>query len=155
MTVIVVNLSEVMAAFNRTTKEVLEGVQQGITAAGLAIEQQAKINATSTGTRRRVTGPRGGQRIEPRKHVGPSGSGPNVISGNLWNSIRTETRFGFGLYQATVGAHMEYARAVELGNPRWRSGVKYPYLGPAAEKLKQDGTVQRAFVNAMIAKLRG
>lgn len=152
---VVINLKEVMAAFNRTENQALEAVQVGITAAAAAVEAQAKENASSHGTRKRVRGPRGGSRLEPRRHVGPSGEGPNVISGNLLNSIRTDTRFGFGRYEAQVGAHMEYARAVEMGLPRWKGGVKYPYLGPAAEKLKQDGSIQRAFVNAFVARLRG
>lgn len=149
MSVVVVNLSEVMSAFNRTEAEALQAVQYGVTAVALAVEAQAKENASSTGTRRRV-----GSRIVPPRHIGPSGSGPNVISGNLLNSIRTDTRFGFGRYEAQVGAHMEYARAVEFGLPSWR-GVKYPYLSPAAERIKQDGTATRAFVNAFVSRLRG
>ena len=50
---------------------------------------------------------------------------------------------------------MIYARAVELGHPRWKPGVKYPYLGPAASNLQANGTLARVFVTNLASRLRG
>jgi hypothetical protein len=56
----------------------------------------------------------------------------------LRRSITTSSvQQGFtGMYAVEVSATMVYARAVELGHPRWKPGVKYPYLGPAASNLQ-------------------
>jgi hypothetical protein len=81
---------------------------------------------------------------------------PNVMTGNLRRSIYSQTKIGFGNgYVAEVGASMVYARAVELGLPEWKSGVKYPYLAPAAESLKQSGKLNRTFTGAFVQYLRG
>jgi hypothetical protein len=50
---------------------------------------------------------------------------------------------------------MVYARAVELGHPRWKPGVKYPYLGPAASNLQSNGTLARVFTTNLASRLRG
>ena len=145
--IIVKNLKEVLAAIDGAGDRIEQGAQIGIAQAGLAIERQAKINA-NTGTRRRE-----GSRIIPPKHIGPSGSGPNVITGTLRRSIRTSVAFGFDSYIAVIGPTVEYSRAVELGSPRWKSGVKYPYLEPAAIALIKSGKINRIFVGAIKSKL--
>lgn len=64
--------------------------------------------------------------------------GPNVVSGAHRAGIRTEgpTRVagasGIG-WQARIFPTSPQRRALELGHPRWRAGVKYPYAGPAIE----------------------
>jgi hypothetical protein len=60
-----------------------------------------------------------------------------------------------GLYSVEVRATMVYARAVEFGHPRWKPGVKYPYLGPAAERLSSNGTLDRVFTTALTSRMRG
>jgi hypothetical protein len=50
---------------------------------------------------------------------------------------------------------MVYARAVELGHPKWKPGVKYPYLGPAARNLSANGTLNRVFTSAFASRIRG
>jgi hypothetical protein len=145
--IIVKNLKEVLAAIDGAGDRIEQGAQIGIAQAGLAIQRQAQINA-NTGTRRRE-----GSRIIPPKHIGPSGSGPNVITGTLRRSIRTSVAFGFDSYTAVIGPTVEYARAVELGSPRWKSGVKYPYLEPAAIDLIKSGKINRIFVGAIKSKL--
>ena len=145
--IIVKNLKEVLAAIDGAGDRIEQGAQIGIAQAGLAIQRQAQINA-NTGTRRRE-----GSRIIPPKHIGPSGSGPNVITGTLRRSIRTSVSFGFDSYIAVIGPTVEYARAVELGSPRWKSGVKYPYLEPAAIDLIKSGKINRIFVGAIKSKL--
>jgi len=147
--IVVTNLDDVLRAIDNVGSDIEQGAKIGIGRAGLAIERQAKLNA-SNGTRVRE-----GNKIIPPRHIGPSGQGPNVITGNLRRSIKTSVRYGFGTYIAIVGASMEYARAVEMGSPRWKSGVKYPYLEPAAMSLIRSGQIQRIFVGSIKEKMRG
>lgn len=158
-TIAIKNLAQVLAGINAEEHVLEKAVQEAITQAGLAVERQAKLNA-SNGTRQRVsTGRRRGEggrfmsasyRIVPKYHVdGGSPNGPNVITGNLRRSIRTDVHYGFGTYVAEVGAYMEYARAVEFGLPRWRRGGGYPYLAPAAKSVKMSGQLDRVFTSAL------
>lgn len=135
--IVVVNLPAVLAAFNAEETAIERAIEQAVLQAGLAVERQAKTNA-NTGVHKRG---------EP--HLPGTGPGPNVVSGALRRSIKTELKPGFGKYTAQVGASMEYARAVELGLPSWRRGGGYPYLGPAALQKRDDGTINRVFVSAL------
>ena len=107
----------------------------------LAVERQAKLNAVEGGTHKRGT-----------KTPATPGSGPARITGALQRSIHTEIRKGFGTYEASVGPTMIYSRAVELGSPRWPSGVKYPYMIPAGEKVRPrvDDIFLKAFIRRAI-----
>jgi hypothetical protein len=122
-------------------KKVMTAAEFAIAQAGFAVERQAKINA-NTGTHKRGEG-----------HIQGTGPGPNVVTGTLRRSITTEVRYGFGSYIATVGPTVEYARAVELGNPKW-GGKRYPYLIPAAGALIGNGTLNRVFNNAFASRMR-
>ena len=144
--IVVKNLNEVLAAVDRAGDAIEQGAFVGISQAGLAIQRAAQKKFQ--GTRKRQ-----GSKIIPPKHIGPSGSGPNVITGSLRRSIQVSVRYGFETYIATVGPTMEYARAVELGSARWKSGVKYPYLEPAALEMIKSGQVQRLFIAAVRRKL--
>lgn len=128
----ITNLSDVLAGFNTTEAKMELAVEYAINMSGLAVERQAKTNASGR-------------------------PGPNVQTGNLRRSITTSkvTKGFSGLYSVDVSATMVYARAVELGNPRWKSGVKYPYLGPAANSLQSNGTLSRVFTTALASRLRG
>jgi hypothetical protein len=128
----ITNLSEVLAGIDKTEQTIGEAVQYAIALTGLAVERQAKQNASGR-------------------------PGPNVQTGNLRRSITTsKPEKGFGTtYTVDVSATMVYARAVELGHPRWKPGVKYPYLGPAANSLQANGTLARVFTTAFGSRLRG
>lgn len=128
----ITNLPEVLAGLNNKEEDLEQAVQYAIRMAGLAVEGQAKENASGR-------------------------PGPNVRTGNLRRSITTsEPQKGFGtLYSVEVSATMVYARAVELGHPRWKPGVKYPYLGPAARSLQANGTLSRVFTTNLVQRLRG
>jgi len=139
--IVITNLDDVLRAIGNVGSDVERGAKIGIGRAGLAVERQAKLNA-NTGTHKKG---------QPRS----GGPGPNVVTGNLRRSINTSVRYGFGTYIAIVGASMEYARAVEKGSPRWKSGVKYPYLEPAALSLIRSGQIQRIFVGSIKEKMRG
>jgi hypothetical protein len=143
VTVTIKNLNEVIAGINQegTLYEAAAGYAIGKMA--LEVERQAKKNAY-TGRHKRGT---------PR--IGGGGDGPNVVTGALRRSITTEIRLGFGHYVATVGPTMIYARQVELGGGKWKSGVKYPYLEPALQLLQRNGTLNRIFQTSMRSKLGG
>lgn len=143
MTIRITNLAQVLEGFDLTEQKVNDAARFAIGMAAAEVERQAKKNA-NTGTHPRGQG-----------HIPGTGPGPNVQTGNLRRSIFSQTKIGFGgSYEAVVGASMEYARAVELGSPAWKSGVKYPYLVPAAESLKQSGKLTRTFVGAFVSMLR-
>lgn len=141
--VIIRNLAEVLKGLEVQEGKVEQAAQIAIATAGFAIERQAKINA-NTGTHSKKTG-----------HIPGTGPGPNVVTGTLRRSIRTDVRRGFGTYIAVVGASTEYARAVELGSKRWKSGVKYPYLAPAAIELIMNGSLNRIFTAAFTKAVKG
>lgn len=127
----VTNLQDVLNSFEKTENNIELAVQYAITMAALAVERQAKQNASGR-------------------------PGPNVQTGNLRRSITTKAQKGFGnTYEAEVSATMVYARAVEFGHPRWKPGVKYPYLGPAADRLSDNGTLSRVFTMALASRLKG
>lgn len=141
--IVVKNLGQVMAGLTAWERKVEKAGEIGITQAALAIERQAKRNA-NTGVHPRGQG-----------HIKGTGPGPNVVTRTLLRSITTEVRYGFGSYVATVGPTVEYARAVELGNPRWKSGVRYPFLIPAVGYLVGNGTLNRVFTRAFTTALKG
>ena len=134
----ITNLNDVLASFEATEDAMEQAVQYAITLSGLAIERQAKQNASGR-------------------------PGPNVRTGNLRRSITTGNgKKGFdGSYTVDVAATMVYARAVEFGlgpnkaNRGWPPGVKYPYLGPAARDLSKNGTLSRVFTTALASRLKG
>ena len=143
MTIEFTNLAQFLAAFNRTEADLNNAARYAIGMAAASVEREAKKNA-NTGTHPRGQG-----------HIPGTGPGPNVMTGNLRRSIYSQTKIGFGSsYIAEVGASMVYARAVEMGLPEWKSGVKYPYLAPAAESLKQSGKLSRTFIGAFASYLR-
>jgi hypothetical protein len=131
-----------MNAVSKNVSNIEQAAQYATGIAALEIERQAKKNA-DTGTHPRGQG-----------HIPGTGPGPNRVTGTLMGSIQTTIRYGFGSYIAIVGPTVEYARAVELGSPRWKSGVKYPYLFPAGEQLSRDGTLNRVFQGALASRLR-
>ena len=139
----ITNISDVINAVGKNVSNVENAAKYAIGITALTIERQAKKNA-DTGTHPRGQG-----------HIPGTGPGPNRVTGTLMGSIQTTVRYGFGSYIAIVGPTVEYARAVELGSPRWKSGVKYPYLFPAGEQLSKDGTLNRVFQGALKSRLGG
>lgn len=135
------NLDEVKKAILRRSELIEAASEYALDQVAFAVEMQAKENAW-TGSHRRGQG-----------HIPGTGPGPNRVTGNLVRSIHRESRKGFGTYTTSVFPTMIYARAVELGNPRWKSGVKYPYLRPAADKVRP--LANRIFTAAFMQKWRG
>ena len=141
--IFIVNLPEFKSGLDITKANLEKAAEGALLQASTLIENQAKRNA-NTGTHKKG---------EPRVN---GGVGPNVVTGNLRNNIRTQPiKKGFGAYIATVTSEAEYARAVEEGSSRWKSGVSYPYLNPAFETLINNGQLTRVFNGALRAALRG
>jgi hypothetical protein len=141
--VVIKNLPQVLAGLSRFEQNMENAGQLALTQAALAVERQAKLNA-NTGTHARGAG-----------HTPGTGPGPNKVTGTLQRSISTEVRYGFGSYIATVGPSVEYARAVELGSPRWKSGVRYPFLSTAVGYMVSSGTLNRVFTLNFLRLMKG
>lgn len=140
----ITNLSEVLKGFDITERKLDIATYQAVYQCALKIEEIAKANA-NTGAH-----PRGTPRLAG------TGPGPNVITGNLVSKIVGQAPVkGFKGYSATVDSSAEYARAVEQGSPRWKSGAKYPYMEPAARTLINNGTLNRIFTGAFMTAIRG
>jgi len=135
------NLAQVLAGIEATEEQIDFAAKFAISMAGYEVERQAKKNANGP-THKRGT---------PRQPT----VGPNTITGNLKRSIYSTTRIGFGTYISEVGATMDYARVVDQGGGNWPSGVKYPYLTPAVESLKNSGKLTRTFTMAFASMLKG
>jgi len=142
--VTITNLTEVLRGFEITQDKLDAATYTALFQCALKIEDIAKQNA-NTGSHPRGT---------PRN--AGSGPGPNIISSNLNSKIVGQRPVkGFKGYSATVDSSAEYARAVEQGSPKWKSGVKYPYMEPAARTLINNGTLSRIFTGAFVTAIRG
>lgn len=93
---------------------------------GYAVQVQAVHNAST------------GKHAPGKPHIKGTGPGPNRATSTLVGSFRMTERKGFGDYTIDVYPTAMYSRAVEFGNPRWKSGVKYPYLAPAGESVRRQ-----------------
>lgn len=93
-----------------------------------------------------------GHHAKGKPHQG--GSLPNVVSGNLRRSIKTDPIQSLGLatYATKVGPTAVYGRAIELGL-RQNPAVSYPYFGPAfaAVQPKLAGIFQAAWRTALFS----
>jgi len=143
-------VSDNFAEFEAGMKRWLARFDQASEAAMGLIARQVYINAKKNADSApnppvRVTSRKGNQYYRYNPHIGPrSGEGPNRGTGNLLTSMTySSSRRGFGSYTAEAGAGAVYARALELGNPRWTSGVKYPYMEPALTGLVTSGQLSQ------------
>jgi len=141
--IVIKNLQDVINAIDKSVDNIEQAAQYGLNMAALAVERQAKKNANT------------GQHAKGQGHIPGTGPGPNVVTGTLRRSITTEVRHGFGSYVATIGPTVEYARAVELGSSRWKSGVRYPFLIPAIGYLVGSGRLNNVFTVNFKSRLRG
>ena len=134
------NLPEVEAALQRWRSRVDDATNSAVSLIGRQILIFAKENAdTGKNPPVRING-----RLRYNPHIPGTGPGPNRGTGNLLTSITLSTRRqGFGTYTAEVGAGAIYARQLELGGGKWPSGVKYPYMEPALNKLVSGGKLSQ------------
>jgi hypothetical protein len=141
ITITIPNLPATIAGINQATRKIELAAQFGVNMVSNAVLRQAVKNANT------------GHHPVGQGHIPGTGPGPNTATTSLRDSIRSERRQGLGTYEMIVAPTVIYARAVELGNPRWKSGVRYPYMGPAAQEI--SGRAQAIFTQAFISKLRG
>ena len=140
----ITNLQEVLKGFDLTEQKIDLAAYQAIFQASLKVEEVARRNANT------------GVHAAGEGHIPGTGPGPNVVSGNLVGKIVAQKpTIGFRGYQADINSSAIYARAVEQGSPRWKSGVKYPYLEPAGQTLLSNGTLRTIFVGAFVMAVRG
>jgi hypothetical protein len=137
----VTNESAVLAAIRAKALRIDKAGQDALMAVAFAVQKQAKINAFT------------GKHAPNEGHILGTGPGPNVGTGMLRRSISVHrNKKGFGNYVASVGPTVIYSRAVELGHPRWKSGVKYPYLRPAGTLVRKKA--RRIFLATFNEKMR-
>jgi len=95
----------------------------------------------------------GHRRPDGRTTDSPLGTPPMTRSGALRASIvSVNERVGFGIYSASVGPMVEYARALELGLV---NGATYPTVTPASITIKDSGIAERMFADAVRAAVKG
>jgi len=139
----IINLANVLKGFDLTEKKIDTAALQATFQASLKIEDLAKKNANT------------GNHPVGTPRIAGTGPGPNSVTGNLVSKIVAQRPVkGFRGYTSEVTSSAEYARAVELGSPRWKSGVKYPYLEPTATTLINNGTLKRIFIGAFTTAIR-
>jgi hypothetical protein len=138
------NLPAVNAALNALLDRIDAGANRATNYISAELERLATANASEAkhpqGTRRQT------QTV-----------GPQVVTGNLINNIRAQPaiRVGFGTYIGSVDSGAIYSRALEEGNPKWRSNVKYPYMTPAYNSIIQSGRAEQLAVLAISSAIRG
>jgi hypothetical protein len=147
----ITNLSDVLHTLSINATKIEQAAAYGVAQVALAIERETKQLLFTRQNSGRYGG-KGGDRYRGHELVKGDGQPPNRVTGALASSVRTELRQGFGTYYADVFPTMVYARALELGNPRWKSGVKYPYLRPAVAKVKPRAN--QIFVTNFMKKWR-
>ena len=140
----IINLPDVLKGFDLTEASIDRAAFQATLKASAKIEDVAKENANT------------GMHTAGTPRLQGTGPGPNQISGNLVSKIVSQLPVkGFRGYSSEITSSAEYARAVEMGSPRWKSGVKYPYMEPAATTLINNGTLVRIFTLAFTTAMRG
>lgn len=137
----ILNEAQVLAALKKRTDQIEKAASVALMAVAFEVERQAKINALT------------GQHARGEGHIAGTGPGPNRVTGALIRSITTERKQGFdGMYSASIYPTMVYSRAVELGDERWKSGVRYPYLEPAAATVRKKA--RTIFTETLKRRLR-
>jgi hypothetical protein len=119
----ITNLNEVLRGLGKTEERIEAAARFGIAQVGLAAEREVKITLNNNPHVRTRSG------WSPPGHIGGPDTPPNRRSGNLMSSVRTEVRYGYGTYTASVFPTMIYARRLEVG-------LNYPYLRPSADRMR-------------------
>ena len=154
------DLSKAVSKISSLTTKLDVAAQFGVGQVGLAVERKARNLLTNNShkestTQKRGNGsrfPGGNRKWIPAEHIGGDGTPPNRRTGNLIRSIYTDLKHEPGSYVASVFPTALYGRALELGNPKWKSGVKYPYMKPAFDFVKPQATriFEKAFAKKMV-----
>lgn len=145
------DLSKAVSKISSLTTKLDVAAQFGVGQVGLAVERKARQLLTNN-SHTDHTSKNGKHSWTPRGHIGGDGTPPNRRTGYLIRSIYTELKHEPGSYVANVFPTALYGRALELGNPKWKSGVKYPYMKPAFDFVKPQATriFEKAFAKKMV-----
>lgn len=85
------------------------------------------------------------------------GGPPQNVTGTLRRSVITGHPhwLGVGRAAAEVGPTTKYARAVELGHPRWKNGVRYPSVEPGVRQAEHTGQLHAIATGVIATAIRG
>ena len=113
-------MKELFGAIEKVSLQADAGAREIVAKSAAVMEAAAKANFS-------------GAHKKGMPHVG--GDQPNVVTGTLRRSIRTDpiVRAGVAEYATKVAPRVVYARRVELG---WKGSRGYPYFKPGAESSK-------------------
>jgi len=141
------NMAQVLSAIKNREDKVESAADFGVkqVAINLVYETQKLLNNNPHSLR--------GRSWKPTGHIGGNGSPPNRRSGHLRDSFQITPAGGFPGYAYKVFPTMVYARSLELGNPRWKSGARYPYLEPSARKVRAKAG--KIFLQAFLSRYKG
>lgn len=125
-----VGLDEVMARMTAMTDEAALQARVAVTGAAAIVERAAKANFQ-------------GSHAKGQPHEG--GDLPNIVSGTLRRSIRTQpvTHVGLASYRTMVAPTTVYGRRIELGYPggsgRGHQHTRaFPYFGRAVDSTHAE-----------------
>lgn len=129
------------------TMEALTKISKQTDKAVLSATRKVGAEATRTMKKQIV----GGHKLGTPRSAGENivAGKPSNVTGNLRRSIRSSVQGFNGRYTMTVGAYMVYARALEFGHPRWRSGVKYPFVAPTAKILSENNKARDVYIKEL------
>jgi hypothetical protein len=141
------NLAQVLSAIKNQEGKMESAANYGVqqVAVNLVYETQKLLNNNPHSLR--------GKTWYPKGHIGGDGTPPNRRSGHLRDSFQINPVSGFPGYAYKVFPTMVYARSLELGNPKWKSGARYPYLEPSARKVRAKAN--KIFLQAFLSRYKG
>lgn len=123
-------IKEAQAALSKLIEQAGMATPRGVTEVLQVVKRQAQMNiGARPGPLSRSGRLRGTFAIDPPRSVGP------------------------GVWEGACGPTAIYARALELGHPRWKPDVKYPYFGPAvkyAVSVDMPAILRRAWAGALV-----
>lgn len=118
----------------RATVRAIEGLEHRLDEAS----RQFVAESTAYVTRIAMKNASTGEHPPGQPHIPGTGPGPNVARGNLRRSIHpTPMRRSVHGWEGEAKADVIYARAIELGHPRWPEGLKFPFFQPAVESWRR------------------
>lgn len=135
---------ELPQALRLVAERVRAATPEAALAAGLVVEAEVK---------RQI---RGAHRKGTKTGAVPGGP-PQNITGTLRRSIETTHPRWIrpAAAEVGVGPTVVYGRAVDQGHPRWKNGVRYPYLEPGFELAVGSGEVLSAMSRVWVEAMRG
>lgn len=140
-------LDGVWDAFRKAQEAAEKGASTAATLMAKAVEGEAKRSIQGRPYTRTVSA--SGKVSYRRTTPAVNGAPPQNMTGNLRRSITSTkaSKTGFGEYTAEARAGMIYARSLELG--KQGSSITHPFMNPAYDRLKANGTLNRIFEQSM------